>query len=128
MAAMKEKVPKKQQTSLVTAKKASKAAKAGLTFPIARVNRYLKKNTQLKRVGGSAAVFMTAVVEYIASEILQVAGSGTLKAQRKTVSPQDLVSATRSDKELSRVFRGHSIFLGDKIANIETAIRPAAKA
>ena len=35
-------------------KSVSKSEKAGLSFPVARVNKHLKKNSGLKRVGSSA--------------------------------------------------------------------------
>lgn len=103
-------------------KSVSKSEKAGLSFPVARVNKYLKKNSGLKRVGSSAPVFATAIVEYIVSELLDVAGNITSTAGRKTVSPEDLLKGIRGDKELGKLFAGNSIFIGDKIGNISDAI------
>lgn len=107
----------------------SKSAKAGLTFPVARINRYMKNNSGMKRIGGSAPVYMTAVVEYIAAEIMDLAGNATKEGGRKTVSPDDLTVAVRGDHELAKMFAGNGIFLGDKIKNISEAIKytPAAK-
>jgi len=108
---------------------ASKSQKAGLTFPVARINRFMKGNSGMKRIGGSAPVYMTAVLEYVTAEIMELAGNGTKKAGRKTVTPGDLTTALRGDPDLARVFASHAIFVGDKIDKISETIKytPAAK-
>lgn len=110
-------------------KSVSKSQKAGLTFPVARINRFMKGNSGMKRIGGSAPVYMTAVLEYVTAEIMELAGIGTKKAGRKTVTPDDLTAALRGDVDLAKVFAGHGIFVGDKINKISETIKytPAAK-
>lgn len=47
----------------------TKSAKAGLIFPVARLNKAMKQGSGLKRIGGSAPVYATAVTEYIVAEM-----------------------------------------------------------
>ena len=111
-------------------KSVSKSQKAGLTFPVARFNRYLKNKSGMKRIGGSAPIYLAAVVEYIAAEIMEVTGNGTKKSNRKTISPEELSAAIRGDSDLNKLFSGHNICVGDKVAKVTESIqyRPAVRA
>ena len=55
-------------------KSTSSSAKAGLQFPVARLNRYLRKGKYASRVGVGAGVYVAAVLEYLCAEILELAG------------------------------------------------------
>ena len=59
-----------------TAKKAvSRSAKAGLQFPVGRIARFLKAGKFASRVGAGAPVYLAAVLEYLAAEVLELAGN-----------------------------------------------------
>lgn len=47
-------------------KAVSRSAKAGVLFPVGRMQRYLKKGTHNFRIGAGAPVYMAAVIEYLA--------------------------------------------------------------
>nr|ACG30088.1 histone H2A [Zea mays] len=52
-------------------KSVSRSVKAGLQFPVGRIGRYLKKGRYAQRVGTGAPVYLAAVLEYLAAEVLQ---------------------------------------------------------
>jgi len=53
------------------AKKAtSRSSKAGLQFPVGRIARFLKAGKYAERVGAGAPVYLAAVLEYLAAEVV----------------------------------------------------------
>ena len=57
----------------------SQSMRAGVTFPIGRIGRFMRTGGTgmgggSTRVGGSAPVFMAAVMEYICAEVLETSG------------------------------------------------------
>ena len=95
---------------------AGKSKKAGLVLPIARVNKKLKK--RMERVGQGAPVYLTAVLEYVAGEVIELAMKSATDRKVKRINTQDLANAVRSDKELNKLFEGYSVFSGDKFDDI----------
>ena len=51
-------------------KSVSKSVKAGLQFPVGRIARYLKKGRYAIRYGSGAPVYLAAVLEYLAAEVI----------------------------------------------------------
>ena len=47
------------------AKQMSRSARAGVLFPVARMLRYLKRDTHHLRIGSGTPVYMAAVIEYL---------------------------------------------------------------
>lgn len=47
----------------------SRSAKAGVLFPVARMARYLKRDTHKFRIGSGAPVYMAAVIEYLTGRV-----------------------------------------------------------
>ncbi|KAJ1945687.1 histone H2A.Z, partial [Linderina macrospora] len=79
----------------------SRSSKAGLQFPVGRVHRYLKRETQHStRVGAKAAVYTAAVLEYLVAEVLELAGNAARDLKSKRISPRHLQLAIRGDDEL----------------------------
>jgi len=80
----------------------------------------------MKRVGASAPVFLTAVAEYVAAEIIDIAGAHTKAAKpvRKRITPEDVSLAIRGDEDLSKLCASVVVYSGDKINNIADALKP----
>ncbi|MPC68482.1 Histone H2A [Portunus trituberculatus] len=55
-------------------KKKSRSNRAGLQFPVGRIHRLLRKGNYAERVGAGASVYLAAVLEYLAAEVLELAG------------------------------------------------------
>jgi len=85
---------KKRRTSL--------SVKAGLAFPVRRIWRQLKKQS-LMRIQIKSAVYMSSVLQYIVSEILDLSAKVTKRFKKKIVKPKYLNYAMKCDKELHQL-------------------------
>ena len=88
-------------------KSTSRSAKAGLQFPVGRIASHLKKGRYAKRVGGGAPVYLAAVLEYLAAEILELAGPpATTRSRASTRTTSSSRSATTRNSKAPR-WRDH---------------------
>ena len=69
-------------------KSVSKSAEAGLTFPVARIGRALCNMRLAERYGAGGPVYLTAVIEYMAAGVLELAGNTCRENKKKRVSPR----------------------------------------
>ena len=100
----------------------SKSAKAGLTFPVARIGRALRTMRLAKRYGAGGPVYLTAVIEYMAAEVLELAGNACRDNKKKRVTPRHLVLAIRNDEELNKFLGGVTIASGGDLPNIHSVL------
>jgi len=84
----------------------TRSAKAGLQFPVGRIHRYLKVRTQYNvRIGAKAAVYTSAVLEYLTAEVLELAGNASKDLNVKRITPRHLQLAIRGDEELDALVK-----------------------
>ena len=98
----------------------SRSEKAGLSMPVSKLNRHLRESGRTKRVGAGAPVYLAAVLEYAAAEVLELAGQELGK--RKRITPQDLMKGIRNDEELNQLLGGCAVFTSDRVKNVSQAV------
>ncbi|ESQ30372.1 hypothetical protein EUTSA_v10011856mg [Eutrema salsugineum] len=110
------------------AKKAtSRSSKAGLQFPVGRIARFLKKGKYAERVGAGAPVYLAAVLEYLAAEVLELAGNAARDNKKTRVVPRHIQLAVRNDEELSKLLGDVTIASGGVMPNIHSNLLPPKK-
>ena len=103
-----------------TGKKAvSRSAKAGLQFPVGRIARYLKAGKYATRVGAGAPVYLAAVLEYLAAEVLELAGNAARDNKKSRIIPRHITLAVRNDEELNKFLSGVTVAAGDLLVTLE---------
>ena len=105
-------------------KSSSRSSKAGLQFPVGRIARYMRNGSNVSRVGGGAPVYMAAILEYLAAEILELAGNAARDNKRKRIVPRHIQPAIRNDEELSNLLGGVTVAQGGVLPNIHAVLLP----
>ncbi|VDN96150.1 unnamed protein product [Rodentolepis nana] len=104
------------------AKAQSKSLRAGLSFPVGRVSRFLRRGRYCERIGAGAPVYLAAVLEYLTAEILELAGNAARDNKKSRVVPRHIQLAVRNDEELSRMLHQVTIRQGGVLPNINPVL------
>ena len=98
--------------------------KAGLQFPIGRIGRYLKKGRYSQRVRTDASIYFVVMLEYLAVEVLELAGNGAWDNQKHKIIPRHVLLVVRHDEELGKLLAGVTIAHGGVLLNINPVLLP----
>ncbi|XP_039132345.1 histone H2A.6-like [Dioscorea cayenensis subsp. rotundata] len=111
--------------TLNSGKKAvSRSSKAGLQFPVGRIARFLKAGKYSQRVGAGAPVYLAAVLEYLAAEVLELAGNAARDNKKTRIVPRHIQLAVRNDDELTKLLGSVTIANGGVMPNIHNSLLP----
>uniref|UniRef100_A0ACD6A1P8 Uncharacterized protein n=1 Tax=Avena sativa TaxID=4498 RepID=A0ACD6A1P8_AVESA len=84
-------------------KQVSRSIKVGLHFPVGRIGRYLKEGRYSQRIGFGAPVYLAAVLEYLATEVLELAGQAAKDNKKIRIIPRHVMLSVMRDEELSKL-------------------------
>ena len=84
----------------------------------------LRKGNYAQRVGAGAQVYMAAVMEYLAAEILELAGNAARDNKKSQIIPHHLQLAIRNDEVLNKIVAGVTIAQGGVLPNIQAVLLP----
>ena len=105
-------------------KATSRSAKAGLQFPVGRVHRHMKLGRYASRIGAGAPVYLAAVLEYMAAEVLELAGNAARDNKKSRIVPRHITLAVRNDEELNKFLGGVTVAAGGVLPNIHSVLLP----
>merc|ERR1712021_294835 len=103
-----------------TSRPMTKAARAGLQFPVGRIARFLKTGRHAQRVGAGAPVYLAAVLEYLAAEVLELAGNAAKDNKKSRIIPRHIQLAVRNDEELAKLLKDTTIASGGVLPYINS--------
>src|ERR1700679_3431582 len=108
----------------VKGKAKSRSSRAGLQFPVGRIHRLLRKGNYAERVGAGAPVYLAAVLEYLAAEVLELAGNAAKDNKKTRIVPRHIQLAIRNDEELNKLMHYTTIASGGVLPNIHVFLLP----
>uniref|UniRef100_A0A804UMQ0 Histone H2A n=1 Tax=Zea mays TaxID=4577 RepID=A0A804UMQ0_MAIZE len=92
--------------------------------PVGRIRWYLKEGQYGQRVGRGAPVFLASVLEYLAAEVMELAGAAARDSKRGRIVPRYLLLAIRKDEELGNLLVEVTITHDGVLSNINPALLP----
>ncbi|XP_039096804.1 histone H2A-Bbd type 1-like [Hyaena hyaena] len=81
----------------------SRSRRAELQFPVSRVERLLREGCYAQRLSRATPVFLAGVLEYLTSNILDLAGKEALSNHKMRITPEHVKRALGSNQHLSRL-------------------------
>ena len=72
-------------------------------------------------------MYMAAVLEYLAAEILELAGNAARDNKKSRIVPRHIQLAVRNDEELNKLLGGVTIASGGVLPNIHAVLLPKSK-
>lgn len=89
--------------------KGSRSKRAGLIFPVGRIERHLRQMRIVQRVSQGSAIYLAGVLEYLCAEVLELAGNAGKDAGKKRITARHITLSVRSDEELNKLLRDVTI-------------------
>jgi histone H2A len=84
----------------------------------------LREGRFAERVGAGAPVYLAAVLEYLAAEILELAGNASRDNKKVRIVPRHIQLAVRNDEELNKLLSDVVIASGGVLPNIHSVLLP----
>ncbi|NXX77294.1 H2A1 protein, partial [Urocolius indicus] len=99
--------PNNDSEGKATKSRSSRSSRAGLLFPVSRVERQLRSGCFARRLGAEAPVYLAAVLQCVTEEAVAVAGRIAKDRDDSCISALHLRTALRKSSVLKQLRRGN---------------------
>ncbi|XP_072190429.1 histone H2A.J-like [Excalfactoria chinensis] len=83
--------------------KKSRSSRAGLLFPVSRIERQLRRGQFAERFGASAPVYLAAVLQWVTQKTMDMAGKISKKSNQHCISPLHLQMSVKNSSILKHL-------------------------
>lgn len=101
----------------------SQSSRLGLIFPVGRIGSLLRRGRYTKRTAAAAPVYLTAVLEYLTAELLELSGKVAAQQKKKRITPRSVTLAVRHDEELSQLLQNVTFTQGGVLPNLHEVLK-----
>ena len=84
----------------------------------------MRRGRYSERVGAGAPVYLAAVLEYLAAEVLELAGNAAKDHKKSRINPRHILLAVRNDEELNKMLANTTISEGGVLPYINPSLLP----
>ncbi|KAA0192835.1 Histone H2A [Fasciolopsis buskii] len=102
----------------------TRLTRAGLQFPVGSMHCLLRKGNYAEPVGAGAPVYLAAVLEYLAAEVLELASNAARNNKETRVIPRHLQLAIRKDERLNKLLGGVTTAQVGVLPNMQSVLLP----
>jgi histone H2A len=96
-------------------------------MPVARQHSWMRETYKSFRWSMKAAVYLAAVLEYLACEVWELSGNAARDLKKTRISPRHLQMAIRDDEELNHLLKDVVVPSGGVMPNIHAVLLPKRK-
>ncbi|NWQ83815.1 H2A protein, partial [Columbina picui] len=98
--------PSKGNKAKAKKSRCSRSSRAGLLFPVSRVDRRLRRGHFAERLGATAPVYLAAVLQCVTHNTMDEAAKISKKKKQQHISSLHLKMAIQKSSELKKLMRG----------------------
>ncbi|OXB62036.1 hypothetical protein ASZ78_015678 [Callipepla squamata] len=105
----------------------SRSSRAGLLFPVSRIDRQLRKGKFAKRFGASAPVYLAAVLQWVTCKTMDMAGKISKKSKQHYISASHLQMSVKKSSVLKRLLGSGLKNRGKAVAQSQHVASPTQR-
>ncbi|XP_015727731.1 late histone H2A.2.2-like [Coturnix japonica] len=107
--------PSTSQEAKAKKSRSSRSSRAGLLFPVSRIERQLRRGQFAERFGACAPVYLAAVLQWVTQKIMDMAGKISKKSNQQCISPQHLQMSVKSSSILKHLLGSEPEYHGGDV-------------